>query len=757
MPRKVQKTKWRNEVRRRRRSPRLSALSVSLPNRNANASPHSDLEVILEEEEEDESEAEQRQQKEEQEEEAQDDETASDPDSDSDSRPYVRGQRPRLPARTRARTSSSSKKRKFRPVKEGRTTNNENRPTKFDELPAAQPMPEKRILELVLDVLQRRDAYEIFGEPVDPEEVQDYYEIIKEPMDFGTMRAKLHEGMYSNFPEFEHDIFLITRNAMLFNSSGTIYFKQARTIDELAKKVFHTLKTDPESFERENVASRRRSCRRIHSESEISNYGACPKFASNAKVTITSVTASFKATSNSISEATRRRNPRANPGCSGSGIHIAAGDGEIKSGPRRSSMSKQDLRHTYRPWMSFSMEQNSIVSAVYRNMVPVIRVDQQDISYTKSLLSFVKDLGPTAQKIAKHKLQQCWTPKFHNPGPSHHMQGSTTQIPSASASMHQKSSPPDAVLPSQETRNFFNHHFRRQDFAGKLVEKKNYSSSGDKESADINDRSNMFIPSREQAVSLEDGKSSQVVGLKRELHLTEGVNIFGAFSREMVGQNKNSEIQLGADSFHDKARDLNLSAVAAREIAKKSTKIPELAGQLQTSELARDYSQSNMLDSMIKSKRSPLCSWLVQAKEMSILDQDKGLVEIVSLDNDSGTSLVTSAPGSRTGLGHQDADEVGKERQCIQSTASPFIFDLPFLKSRLSQMNNQGDHRPLQLGLCADKSLHGNPCINGVCIPFTLPPPLHADKPCTLPVQNCQQRTPLDGMDAKHADLALKL
>ncbi|KAM3382481.1 hypothetical protein P3S68_008055 [Capsicum galapagoense] len=26
--------------------------------------------------------------------------------------------------------------------------------------------------------------------------VEDYYEIIKDPMDFGTMRAKLHEGMY---------------------------------------------------------------------------------------------------------------------------------------------------------------------------------------------------------------------------------------------------------------------------------------------------------------------------------------------------------------------------------------------------------------------------------------------------------------------------------------------------------------------------------------------------------------------------------
>lgn len=33
--------------------------------------------------------------------------------------------------------------------------------------------------------------------------VEDYYEIIKNPMDFGTMRAKLHEGMYQNLQQFE--------------------------------------------------------------------------------------------------------------------------------------------------------------------------------------------------------------------------------------------------------------------------------------------------------------------------------------------------------------------------------------------------------------------------------------------------------------------------------------------------------------------------------------------------------------------------
>ncbi|GMH30086.1 hypothetical protein Nepgr_031929 [Nepenthes gracilis] len=97
--------------------------------------------------------------------------------------------------------------------------------------PDVSRLPEKRILELILDILQRRDTYEIFAEPVDPSEVEDYYEIIEKPMDFGTMRAKLHEGMYVNLQQFEHDVFLIFRNAMHFNSSSTKYFRQVKQHD----------------------------------------------------------------------------------------------------------------------------------------------------------------------------------------------------------------------------------------------------------------------------------------------------------------------------------------------------------------------------------------------------------------------------------------------------------------------------------------------------------------------------------------------
>jgi bromodomain-containing protein 7/9 len=35
------------------------------------------------------------------------------------------------------------------------------------------------------------------------EKVENYHIIVKEPMDFGTMRAKVHEGMYTSLEQFK--------------------------------------------------------------------------------------------------------------------------------------------------------------------------------------------------------------------------------------------------------------------------------------------------------------------------------------------------------------------------------------------------------------------------------------------------------------------------------------------------------------------------------------------------------------------------
>ncbi|KAJ4745515.1 DNA-binding bromodomain-containing protein [Rhynchospora pubera] len=115
------------------------------------------------------------------------------------------------------------------------------------------PLPGRKTLEEILEKLQKKDTYGVFAEPVDPEELPDYYDVIEHPMDFSTVRRKLAKNVYSSFEQFEDDVFLICSNAMQYNAPDTIYFRQAHSIQELARSKFHKLRDgviQPENVER---------------------------------------------------------------------------------------------------------------------------------------------------------------------------------------------------------------------------------------------------------------------------------------------------------------------------------------------------------------------------------------------------------------------------------------------------------------------------------------------------------------------------
>ncbi|XP_071703801.1 uncharacterized protein [Rutidosis leptorrhynchoides] len=111
------------------------------------------------------------------------------------------------------------------------------------------PLPDKKLLVFILDRLQKKDTHGVFSEPVDPDELPDYHDVIKQPMDFGTLRTKLDAGLYQNLEELEADVNLICSNAMQYNSSDTIFFRQARSIQELAKRDFDNLRQEGEDGE----------------------------------------------------------------------------------------------------------------------------------------------------------------------------------------------------------------------------------------------------------------------------------------------------------------------------------------------------------------------------------------------------------------------------------------------------------------------------------------------------------------------------
>ncbi|KAJ6808677.1 uncharacterized protein M6B38_165060 [Iris pallida] len=108
-------------------------------------------------------------------------------------------------------------------------------------------LPEREALVDVLDKLQKEDTYSAFARPVDPDELPGYHDVIEHPMDFGTVRRKLAGSVYRSFEQFEDDVSLICSNAMQYNAPDTIYFRQASSIRDMARKRFQELRADANS------------------------------------------------------------------------------------------------------------------------------------------------------------------------------------------------------------------------------------------------------------------------------------------------------------------------------------------------------------------------------------------------------------------------------------------------------------------------------------------------------------------------------
>lgn len=306
---------------------------------------------------------------------------------------------------------------------------------------AATPIPKRKLLELVLDKLQKKDTYEVFAEPVDPEEVPDYYDFIKNPMDFSTIRKKLAKGVYVSLEQFEDDVFLICSNAMNYNAVGTIYYRKARAIQELAKKSFQILRCDPENFELEHEFpsnsksgfatknfTNKATLRKSHFESTGSD------FTSGATLGTGGNDANLSNTS--LHDAPKVRNTGSvysngtvyqghnNDDQNSSAVDRKAEKSEkfsastlkgtvVKDG-RRALLWEEERRDTYKPWNLLVNGDESILAILCgepKQLVPIGM--QSEYMYVRSLSHFSAGLGPVAWKIAAQKIKRArpsdWT------------------------------------------------------------------------------------------------------------------------------------------------------------------------------------------------------------------------------------------------------------------------------------------------------------------------------------------------------------
>ncbi|KAJ4975708.1 hypothetical protein NE237_000814 [Protea cynaroides] len=282
------------------------------------------------------------------------------------------------------------------------------------------PLPDKKLLELIVDKLQKKDTYGVYAEPVDPEELPDYHDVIEHPMDFGTLRKKLANGDYSTLEQFESDVFLICTNAMQYNAPETIYFKQARSIQELAKKKFQRLRMDIDRTEKElKLDQKTKSNSAMKKPIKKPSYRTVQDpvgsdFSSGATLATTGDTCTLS----NVTQAGGCERPNNTDGLVDGSSSLV--DNKPEKTEEQLSGKGLSFKFGRKP---FVIDENRRATYHLSNQ-PVVRMDSTfttfqgeskqlvsvglhaDHSYARSLARFAATLGPVAWKVASRKIEQ---------------------------------------------------------------------------------------------------------------------------------------------------------------------------------------------------------------------------------------------------------------------------------------------------------------------------------------------------------------
>lgn len=289
--------------------------------------------------------------------------------------------------------------------------------------PTGTPLPDKKLLLFILDRLQKKDTYGVYSEPVDPEELPDYHELIEQPMDFATIREKLLNDSYTTLEQFENDVFLLTSNAMSYNSDDTVYYRQARSIEALAKKDFENLRQASDSEEEQpKIAPRRgrppKNAKRTveKTERDVSPDLSNPKANKSADNTETRKRPAGDRTRNT--NISMRDSPILHHSILGSCSGKRTDKTGVCSGPskygKKITYLDDDCRSTYDQQYSHHSPLFSALDCERKLLVP-IGVQQQH-AYARSLARFAAKLGPVGWDIAAKGIRRVLPEEKFGPG-----------------------------------------------------------------------------------------------------------------------------------------------------------------------------------------------------------------------------------------------------------------------------------------------------------------------------------------------------
>ncbi|XP_047955608.1 uncharacterized protein LOC125201506 [Salvia hispanica] len=295
-----------------------------------------------------------------------------------------------------------------------------------------QPLPDKKLLVFILDRLQKKDTYGVFSEPVDINELPDYFEYIDQPMDFGTVRKKLNRGAYKKLEELEADVFLICSNAMLYNAPDTVYYRQARSIQEIAKRDFENLRHEGDNGQPQPKVVRRgrppgnKNQKKSLETSPLDRVGADPSSGAALNNVVDKATGSnsYNLRKGPALYRYRPNDPYVSSYRPRNGEHYPEFSGDwnnefpasilradMKYGKKQFTID-ENRRDTYREFHPLSPTNNpSAFANSGGDMKQLMMVGlQESFAYARSLARFAANLGPVAWKVASKKIEYVLPP-----------------------------------------------------------------------------------------------------------------------------------------------------------------------------------------------------------------------------------------------------------------------------------------------------------------------------------------------------------
>eukprot|EP00250_Pteridium_aquilinum_P021839 c25243_g1_i2 orf=1979-4411(-) len=199
-------------------------------------------------------------------------------------------------------------------------------------------------------------------------------------MDFGTMRNRISSGHYTYIESFQKDIFLICDNAMKFNGKGTVYFRHARSIKDIAERILEDLKISGVSMEMDEPMTKQKNG---GSGRFTEKHDSCMNTGSPSETRVDNL-----------------------DDFSG---YLFRTTGTFDG--RRSQAFDENRRSTYTPSSAPFQGNDSLLTTISGDSACFVPTGyQMDFPYAKSLARFAADLGPSVWRIAAEKIRRALPP-----------------------------------------------------------------------------------------------------------------------------------------------------------------------------------------------------------------------------------------------------------------------------------------------------------------------------------------------------------